>query len=109
MELPAAGTNFEERLLDWLHFKARSIPPRPRSVRVSAEVARRTADFPAIDAIKAELEKGADLRPRLSDRVRKRKADPHADMMYNDWQIIHFHLGDVAANEVKRTDEVKRT
>ena len=28
--------------------------------------------------------------------------------MYNDWQIIHFHLGEeyVAANKIERTDDL---
>jgi hypothetical protein len=36
--------------------------------------------------------------------VRKRKADALADLMFNDWQISHFHLGRlfVSPNKVSR-------
>jgi hypothetical protein len=44
-------------------------------------------------AIRRELEVGGNLSPWLSDRVRRKPQNPRADLMFNDWQIAHFHLG----------------
>lgn len=92
-------------LVDWLHYRARLIPERPRAVMLSPQVMSRRARYPAIDRIRTELERGGDLSPWLSDRICKRKADPKADLMFNDWQISHFHLGNFyeARGKIKRT------
>jgi hypothetical protein len=89
-------------VLDWMHFRARLIPRRPRTVVLSEEVAAQMAHYPAIGRLKTEFESGRDVSPWLSDRVRKRKEDALADLMFNDWQISHFHLGNlfVAPNKV---------
>ncbi|WP_159011374.1 hypothetical protein [Bradyrhizobium sp. S69] len=94
-------------VLDWMHYQARIVPRRRRTVIVSRKVAALTATYPAIEQLKAELERGRDVSPWLSDRVRKRKEDAFADLMFNDWQISHFHLGShfVAPDKVERTDE----
>jgi hypothetical protein len=97
----------EIAVLDWMHYQARIVPRRRRTVMLSREVAALTATYPAIAQLKTELEAGHDVSPWLSDRVRKRKEDPFADLMFNDWQISHFHLGSyfVAPDKVARTDE----
>jgi hypothetical protein len=94
-------------VLDWMHYRARIIPRRRRTVMVSREVAALMATYPAVDHLKTELERGRDVSPWLSDRVRKRKADAFADLMFNDWQISHFHLGShfVTPDKVERTDD----
>lgn len=95
-------------LLDWLHYRARLIPCRRRGVIVSPEVAGQMADSPAIGWIKAEFEAGRDLSAWLSDRVRKRKDDAKADLMFNDWQISHLHLGNIVdpRNKATRTSDL---
>jgi hypothetical protein len=80
-------------VLDWMHYRARLIPHRLRTVIVSQEVMAQMANYPVIRQLKTELEGGGDVSPWLSDRVRKRKEDAFADLMFNDWQISHFHLG----------------
>lgn len=80
-------------VLDWMHYRARLIPRRPRFVTMSQEVVAQVLNYPAIGQLKRELEQGGDVSPWLSDRVRRRKADALADLMFNDWQISHFHLG----------------
>jgi hypothetical protein len=80
-------------VLDWMHYRARLIPHRLRAVTVSQEVAAQMASYPAIGQLKTTLECGGDVSPWLSDRVRKRKEDAFADLMFNDWQISHLHLG----------------
>jgi len=79
--------------LDWLHYRARRIWQHPRKAVVSAEVLEKQKSYPAIAAIRRELEVGGNLSPWLSDRVRRKPQNPRADLMFNDWQIAHFHLG----------------
>jgi hypothetical protein len=94
-------------VLDWMHYRARIIPCRRRTVIVSQEVVALMDRYPAIEQLKAVFERGGDVSPWLSDRVRKRKEDAFADLMFNDWQISHFHLGShfVALDKVERTDD----
>jgi hypothetical protein len=91
----------DRQVLDWLHYRARLIPRRPRQVKVSQQVAAQMAHYPAIGRLKALFRTGGDVSPWLSDSVRKRKDDPLADLMFNDWQISHFHLGNVFVAEDK--------
>jgi hypothetical protein len=102
------STDFLRALLDWLHLRARSIPQRPRSVTISPEVEQKMKKHLAIAKIRNELLQGKDLTPWLSDSVRTKQTDPLADMMFNDWQIIHFHLGTIFSrpNKVRRTRDV---
>ena len=106
---PQTGPLTDVGLLDWMHYRARLIPCRPRAVTISQEVAAQLRNYPTIEQVKRELERGRDVSPWLSDRVRKRKEDPFADLMFNDWQISHFHLGShfVAPNKVRRTDDLR--
>lgn len=98
--LPGEGaTNLS--VLDWMHYRARIIPCRPRQVVVSEQVAARMASYPAIQRLKTEFAVGRDVSPWLSDRVRNRKDDPMADLMFNDWQISHFHLGTMFVSQSK--------
>lgn len=94
--------------LDWIHFKTRQIPQRPRRVILSSECLKLRSTFKAISALEFELGSGRDVKPWLSESIRKRKADPKADLMFNDWQITHFHLGSVFQNpnKIKRTGEL---
>ena len=102
------SVDFQRALLDWFHFRARSIPQRPRTVIISPEVQANLAKYPAIKTIRNELSQGKDVSPWLSDTVRRKPSDPKADMMFNDWQIIHFHLGSifVRRNKVVRTGDL---
>lgn len=88
-----SGEDFRTRLTTWLHYLARRIPPRPREVLVSDEVRTAHPKFPAVSLIERDLMAGADVSPWLSRRVRDRKTDLRADLMFNDWQVSHFHLG----------------
>jgi hypothetical protein len=91
----------DRQVLDWLHYRARLIPRRPRQVKVSQQVAAQIANYPTISRLKELFRTGGDVSPWLSDRVRKRKDDPFADLMFNDWQISHFHLGNVFVSQDK--------
>jgi hypothetical protein len=98
--LPTSA-DFLHSFLDWLHFRARSIPQRRRTVIMSAEVQAKLGKYPAISKIKDELSQGKDVTSWMSDTVRNRPADPKADMMFNDWQIII-----VGKNKIRRTGDL---
>ena len=97
----------KQDVLDWLHYRARSIPKRFREVIVSDEVGAAIGRFPAIAQIKYHLTNGGDVRPWLSERIRKRKSDPRADMLFNDWQMTHFHLWTFdESGKISRSDDL---
>jgi hypothetical protein len=104
----APGVDIWDAALDWIHYKTRQIPQRPRCVIESGECAKHRSTHPAIDRIANELRIGGDLTPWLSDSIRRRKADPKADLMFNDWQVTHLHLGEVfvAPDRVKRSGDL---
>lgn len=86
-------SDFHNDLIEWLHYRARRVPMLPRHVHISSEILLQREAQPAIEQIRTELAAGKDVGPWLSERTRTRKADHRADMMFNDWQIVHFHLG----------------
>jgi hypothetical protein len=86
-------SNLHQALIDWLHYKARRIPSIPRAVAVSTEVEALVPRYPAITQIERALRLGQDVGEWLSEDLTKRKRNHAADMMFNDWQIAHFHLG----------------
>lgn len=75
---------------------------------MSAEVIARLAQFPAAVRVRDALNAGMDVSPWLSSRIRTAKQNPKADMMFSDWQIVHFHLGSVFATPrmIGRTDDL---
>ena len=93
--LPAGGLT-DKTFVAWLHFRARCIVQRPRIVVQSAEVQALRSVHPGIPEISARLRIGADVSPWLSNTIRRRKSDIQVDLMFNDWQISHFHLGGVS-------------
>jgi hypothetical protein len=105
--LPTDGLT-EAAVIDWLHYVARRVPQRPRAVVESTEVVAASAKYSAIELIARQLRNGGDVSPWLHDKIRKAKADARADMMFNDWQILHFHLGTVfeSSTKVKRSEEL---
>lgn len=104
----APNTSFDQALLNWLSYRARSVPQQPRRVVISREVDAVQGKYSAIGKIDHELRSGGDLRPWLSDGIRKRRSDPKADLMFNDWQISHFHLGRifVQPTKIRRTSDL---
>jgi hypothetical protein len=78
--------------LDWVHYRARRIPCRPRQVIMSTEVQSKLSTYPAISCISSALRAGEDVSARLSRKIETHMRSPRADMMFNDWQITHFHL-----------------
>jgi hypothetical protein len=106
---PCAGGQLTDRqVLDWMHYRARLIPCRPRTVKLSPEILAQMANYPAIARLKTEFEAGRDVSPWLSKSVRQRKEDGLADLMFNDWQISHFHLSSILGhrNKIKRTGQL---
>jgi hypothetical protein len=89
--------NLKHAFLNWVHYRARRIPCRPRQIVMSAAVQARLPTYPAIGRICDALRAGEDVSAWLSRKKVTRKCNPRADMMFNDWQITHFHLGRVFA------------
>lgn len=83
----------DRNLVDWLHYRARRIVERPRTVLMSDEVRTHRAVHPAIDDIATALRISAPMTHWLSASIRKRKTDPKADLMFNQWRMSHFHIG----------------
>jgi hypothetical protein len=87
--------DFDRAFLDWLHFRARRIPRRPRQVIISRQVQSKLAAYPAIDRIRSALRDGEDVSAWLSRKLTSGARNHRSDMMFNDWQITHFHLSRV--------------
>lgn len=86
--------DFDRVLLDWLHYTARSVPQRPRIVQFSSRIEQQKSKFTSIVKIAHELRFAGDVKPWLSNSVRTNKLDHKADMLFNDWQVHHFHVGE---------------
>lgn len=85
--------DYQADFVNWIHFRARRVPRLPRRVFVSHEVKLHQIKYPAIEQIRMVLQAGGDVGPWLSEKTRKDKTNHRADMMFNDWQVLHFHLG----------------
>ncbi len=85
--------DYHADFVNWIHYRARRIPQLPRKVFVSQQIMLQQAKFPALERIRTALILGDDVGPWLSESARKNKSNHRADMMFNDWQIVHFHLG----------------
>jgi hypothetical protein len=85
--------DYQADFVNWIHFRARRLPRLRRRVLISDEVKRSQLKFPAIEQIRLALQVGGDTGPWMSQKIQKDKTNHRADMMFNDWQIVHFHLG----------------
>lgn len=88
-------SDFDRAFLDWLHYRARRIPRRPRQVIISQQVQSKLAAYPAIDRIRSALGDGEDVSAWLSRKIDECARDHRWDMMFDDWQITHFHLSPI--------------
>ncbi|WP_342111649.1 hypothetical protein [Methylobacterium sp. SI9] len=103
-----SGADPSRDLVDWLHYRARRVADRTRLITRSKEVEAHRATYPAIDEIANRLALGLDVSPWLSNTIRTKGSDPRADLMFNQWQVSHFHLGPWLNNpkRVKRSGPV---
>lgn len=97
--------DYQADFVNWIHFRARRVPLLPRRVFVSQEMKRHQIQYPSIEQVRLGLAAGGDTGPWLSENIQKDKANHRADMMFNDWQIHHFHLSGVfkSPTAVRRT------
>jgi len=70
----------------WENYARRLVEPRTRAVHWSAQLKGRGA-VPGLQELLAKAAQGANLNPHQS------KAITTEDPMFNDWGIVHFHLG----------------
>lgn len=87
--------DIQTEFINWLHFRGRRVPRLPRRVLISRETQRHLIQYPAIEKIRLALEVGGDVEPWLNRIHPDGRANYRTDMMFNDWQIIHFHLGSI--------------
>ena len=91
-------------LITFCSWSNRVISPIPRKVQTSETLEKKLPNSrfnEAVIGIVSDIEKGADLRPYQSKGIDKGIARPKShpprrsdlDMMLNDWQIHHLHLG----------------
>lgn len=104
----ARGNLSQDLLLKWFHFKARQITPRFRKVIKSAEIETLRGAYPTINLISENLSFAGDLQPWLSDKIRNKKTNFKSDLLFNEWQIHHFHLGNfyVTPQKIRRTESL---
>lgn len=79
--------------IQYVSWRARLIPARPRRCHRSAELAaspKAVEHQAALDAIAAKIRAGEDLTPHLSTRIENPVKKP--DPMIADWRIHHLHL-----------------
>lgn len=91
----SSARHFQTDFINWLHFRARRVPRVPRRVLISREIQHHLIQHSAIEKICLALETGGDVDPWLSKKTLKNKGNCRTDMMFNDWQIQHFHLSSV--------------
>lgn len=91
----SSSGNYEDHFINWLHFRARRVPRLPRRVLISQEAHRHCAQYPAIGKIYSALKAGSNVDPWLSRKTFRNIKNHLSDMMFNDWQIVHFHLGSI--------------
>jgi hypothetical protein len=99
----SSSHDYHAAFVNWLHYRARRMPRLRRKVFISEEIKLRLLTYPAIGKIQNNLQVGGNLEPWL--RIEKEKSYHSSDMMFNDWQIQHFHLGEL----YQSTSAVKRT
>jgi len=105
---PVRSGDLHKDFFAWLHHLARRVPLLRRRVVLSEEAQGHRAQYPAIDELRRALQTGQNVGPWLSERTLLHPADHRADLMFNDWQILHFHLGNIYASPttVERTGPI---
>ena len=92
-------------LIIWFNWRDRTIAARPRTVHVAVELStssKSTEHAASLAALTAEVERGADLAPRLSactavayipesERSEQWRRDD-LDLLLADWGVHHLHL-----------------
>lgn len=97
--------DYQADFVNWIHFRARRVPRLPRQVFISQEVNNHEIQYPSIKKIRSALMLGENIDPWLSKKTQKNKTNYKYDMLFNDWQIIHFHLSEIfqSKTEIRRT------
>jgi hypothetical protein len=86
----------------YLNFLWRRVPPVLRKIFVASEFSCPQDLQAGLDLVRGKIESGQDLSPHLSSRL---KTLAYHDMLLNDWDIHHLHLG----TTLKQNGYVERT
>lgn len=83
----------------------RTIKPQPRNFFEPTNFIVPSEHQRAYEIIKREAQSGGDLRPHQSTRLTDEFFN---DRLFNDWEIHHFHLGNVFKDSsfMKRTNDL---
>lgn len=99
----AATLSYEEISYRFFAMKRKRINPHPRKVHESRAFQCPTVHQKGYDLLKKKIENGDDLTPHQSKTIQN---DAYEDLMLNDWNIHHFHLGErliPGTNVIERT------
>jgi hypothetical protein len=92
VKLPS-GSDVHLAVVECFHLERRLIRPVPRHVLRSRQLLQRVlteGEREAVQTIVHELEQGVDVRPRMTNTIRKAG---YNDGLLTDWGIHHLHLG----------------
>ncbi|MCZ6689592.1 MAG: hypothetical protein O7H41_08325 [Planctomycetota bacterium] len=89
----------------WQAWKRRTIPPAQRTVEMANGFSCPAHLQKGLDDLEAAIKAGEDIWPWQSKLIDRPKFE---DGLYNDYGIVHFHLGDglETSGYVKRTKEL---
>jgi len=88
--------------IKYFHIQERRIEEKPRTIRLSKELVCPQEHQTGLDKLLEKVKKGEDIYPHLSKLILDANFQ---DPLLNDWDIHHFHLGEV----VKTDGFVERT
>lgn len=97
------GFSLDEACFQYLNLRRKLVDPLPRKVHFSKEFYCPEDLKAGLNLVKSKIEKGEDITPHLSGKFKDLN---YHDMMLNDWDVHHLHLG---TKMNKKTGLVKRT
>ena len=83
------GTNLNSKIIKYFTYLRKKAPKGPLNVIKSKEFNCEAEFLPAINEIERIFNAGGDYSPYLSKQVDQFRDD----LMFNDWGILHLHLG----------------
>lgn len=97
------GTDHQRISFTYWNSVHRYIKPKPRTTLMSDVFCCHDIDQAGFSALRLALEQGDDVNAYLSNSCRKAEDPYFHDRLLNDWDIHHFHLGQLQAGTVERT------
>lgn len=88
--------------------RSRWIEARPRTVHLATNLLVATPNNEGLTQLKNKFEEGADVNPHQSKALGDANHSAFHDLLFNDWGIQHFHLGErkEGMRFAERTDQL---